>query len=171
MSEQVILVDENDNEVGQKEKLAAHEAGDLHRAFSVILLNPKGQMLIHKRAANKYHCPGLWTNACCSHPRPSESIMDAAHRRLSEELNTDSALRKLFTFHYKAELENGLIEHEFDHVLLGFLNEGPVPNPAEIAAVRWIDKELLMEEIGQNEAEYTPWFLLILKKLEENKIW
>lgn len=171
MSEQVILVDENDVEVGQMEKLAAHESGKLHRAFSVILLNANGQMLIHKRSPDKYHSPGLWTNACCSHPGPGETIMDAAHRRLAEELNSDSVLRNLFTFQYKAELDNGLIEHEFDHVLLGFLNEGPVPNPAEVAAVRWLDKELLMTEIGENEADYTPWFLLILKELEERKIW
>jgi isopentenyl-diphosphate delta-isomerase len=171
MSEQVILVDKDDNEVGQMEKLAAHEAGELHRAFSVVIINSKRQMLIHKRAAEKYHCPNLWTNACCSHPRPGESIMDAAHRRMKEELNADASLRSLYTFQYKAEFDNGLTEHELDHVLLGWMNDTPIFNTKEVSAVRWIEKDTLMQEMEENPEMHTPWFLLIAKELDAKELW
>lgn len=171
MSEQVILVDKDDNEVGQMEKQAAHVAGELHRAFSVVLLNSKRQMLIQKRAADKYHCPNLWTNACCSHPRPGESIMDAAHRRLGEELNADESLRSLYSFQYKSEFDNGLTEHELDHVLLGWMNDTPIFNPKEISALRWIDKDTLLNEMKENPEMHTPWFLLIAKELDEKELW
>lgn len=171
MSEQVILVDKDDNEVGQMEKQAAHVAGELHRAFSVILLNSKRQMLIQKRAADKYHCPNLWTNACCSHPRPGESIMDAAHRRLGEELNADASFRSLYSFQYKAKFDNGLTEHELDHVLLGWMNNTPIFNPKEISSLRWIYKDTLLNEMKENPEMYTPWFLLIVKELDEKELW
>jgi len=119
--EQVILVDENDNEIGVEEKISAHEEPPkLHRAFSVFIFNPQKQMLLQQRALSKYHSPGLWTNTCCSHPRPGESSEDAAHRRLMEEMGFDTDLMEAFTFTYKAPFDNNLTEWEFDHVFIGY---------------------------------------------------
>jgi isopentenyl-diphosphate delta-isomerase len=134
MIEEVILVDANDKAIGSMEKMEAHEKGLLHRAFSILLINEKGEMLLQQRAIEKYHSPGLWTNACCSHPRPSESNLDAAHRRLQEELGMSVELKEIFHFTYRAEFDDGLIEHEIDHVFLGLTNVNPTINSDKYTA-------------------------------------
>ena len=156
--EKVILVDENDNQVGVMPKLAAHQKGLLHRAFSVFIFNSKYELLLQKRASSKYHSGGLWTNTCCSHPREGEEILDAAKRRLIEEMGIDTSLRKVHDFIYKAELDNDLTEHEFDHVLYGIYNEDPIINKDEADDFKWIDMDSLNEDIKTNGNNYTIWF-------------
>jgi|TARA_B100000242_G_scaffold26829_1_gene16336 isopentenyl-diphosphate delta-isomerase len=156
--EKVILVDENDNQVGVMPKLEAHQKGLLHRAFSVFIFNSKYELLLQKRASSKYHSGGLWTNTCCSHPREGEEILDAAKRRLIEEMGIDTSLRKVHDFIYKAELDNDLTEHEFDHVLYGIYNEDPIINKDEADDFKWIDMDSLNEDIKTNGNNYTIWF-------------
>ncbi|TND09991.1 MAG: isopentenyl-diphosphate delta-isomerase [Bacteroidetes bacterium] len=163
--EYVILVDENDRELGTMEKMRAHEAGLLHRAFSVFIFDPEGRLLIHRRADEKYHCGGLWTNTCCSHPRPGEDVKLAAERRLREEMGINCTLQPAFTFVYKAVFDNGLTEHEFDHVLVGFSGEQPKPDPAEVSAWKWVSPAEALSETGANPAGFTPWFRLSLAKV------
>jgi isopentenyl-diphosphate Delta-isomerase len=165
--EQVILVDELDNEIGLMEKLEAHQKGVLHRAFSVMLFNSKGELLVQKRSVNKYHSGGLWTNTCCSHPRPGETIEAAAQRRLMEELHIDITVSSSHSFIYKAELDNGLTEHEFDHVLSGLFDGKPTMNTAEVEDWRFTSLEKLKLEVNDNPAGFTPWFKLILKNWKE----
>ena len=158
--EQVILVDQEDNEVGTAEKMSSHQEGMLHRAFSIFIVNNKNEILLQKRAKGKYHCAGLWTNTCCSHPRPGESLLEAAHRRLQEEMGFDCPLEDAFTFMYRVEFENGLIEHELDHVLIG-THDGPVdPDPQEVSEYRWMPIEELKQELSSNEQQFTPWLNL-----------
>ena len=154
----VILVDQADRPMGRMEKQEAHRKGLLHRAFSVFLLDGS-KLLIQRRALDKYHCGGLWSNTCCSHPAPGEPVLSAAERRLDEELGIKNArLRELDTFLYRAAFPNGLTEHELDHVLLGEYS-GPVrPDPREIAQVRWIDLEELQRDLQAFPQRYTPWF-------------
>ena len=156
--EKVILVDENDNQVRVMPKLEAHQKGLLHRAFSVFIFNSKYELLLQKRASSKYHSGGLWTNTCCSHPREGEEILDAAKRRLIEEMGIDTSLRKVHDFIYKAELDNDLTEHEFDHVLYGIYNEDPIINKDEADDFKWIDMDSLNEDIKTNGNNYTIWF-------------
>ena len=156
--ENVILVDENDNQVGLMPKLEAHEKGLLHRAFSIFIFNSKYELLLQKRASSKYHSGGLWTNTCCSHPREGEDTLDAANRRLTEEMGIETSLRKVHDFIYKAELDNNLTEHEFDHVFYGVYNEDPVINRDEADDFKWIDMGLLNEDIKINGDNYTVWF-------------
>ena len=156
--ENVILVDENDNQVGLMPKLEAHERGLLHRAFSIFIFNSKYELLLQKRASSKYHSGGLWTNTCCSHPREGEDTSDAANRRLIEEMGIETSLRKVHDFIYKAELDNNLTEHEFDHVFYGVYNEDPVINKDEADDFKWIDMGLLNEDIKINGDNYTVWF-------------
>ena len=156
--EKVILVDENDNQVGVMPKLEAHQKGLLHRAFSVFIFNSKYELLLQKRASSKYHSGGLWTNTCCSHPREGEEILDAAKRRLIEEMGIDTSLRKVHDFIYKAELDNDLTEHEFDHVFYGIYNEDPIINKDEADDFKWIDMDSLNEDIKTNGDNYTIWF-------------
>ena len=156
--EKVILVDENDNQVGLMPKLEAHQKGLLHRAFSVFIFNSKYELLLQKRASSKYHSGGLWTNTCCSHPREGEEILDAANRRLIEEMGIETSLRKVHDFIYKAELDNDLTEHEFDHVLYGIYNEDPIINKDEADDFKWIDMDSLNEDIKTNGDNYTIWF-------------
>lgn len=164
--EYVILVDENDIEIGKAEKLQAHHEGLLHRAFSIFIFNKAGDMLIHQRAHSKYHSGALWTNACCSHPRPGENILDAAHRRLKEELGFDCPLRYKTYFIYKVKFdENGLFEHEFDHVFLGFFDGVIHPNPEEVASIDWVPVKKLHDDIKQNPQKYTAWFKIALEKI------
>jgi isopentenyl-diphosphate Delta-isomerase len=159
--EQVILVDENDNATGTAEKLAAHEQNLLHRAFSIFIFRdtPQRELLLQQRALGKYHSPGLWTNTCCSHPRPDESILDAGKRRLQEELNLSATLTDLGWFHYNAHFPNGLSENEIDHVLVGTIAADTViqPNPDEIHAVRWVTVEDLQRELAAQPELFTPW--------------
>ena len=156
--EKVILVDENDNQVGLMPKLEAHQKGLLHRAFSIFIFNSKYELLLQKRASSKYHSGGLWTNTCCSHPREGEDILDAAKRRLFEEMGIETSLRKVHDFIYKAELDNDLTEHEFDHVIYGIYNEDPIINKDEADDFKWIDMDSLNEDIKTNGNNYTIWF-------------
>jgi isopentenyl-diphosphate delta-isomerase len=167
--EQVVLVDENDQPIGVEEKLRAHQrGGKLHRAFSIFVFNPAGELLLQRRAQGKYHFGGLWTNTCCGHPRPEESLEQAAVRRLQEEMGFKTPLRRTFTFIYKSHDElSGLTEHEFDHVLVGAHAGEPAPDPAEVEDWRWLSLEKLREEIRRNPQDYTPWFRLALTKGEE----
>ncbi len=160
--EKIILVDTEDREIGQMEKMEGHRRGVLHRAFSVLIFNSKGQMLIQKRAASKYHSGGLWSNACCSHPKPGESMQTAVERRLREELNIEVKPRFSHKFIYKVTFPNDLIEHEFDHVYIGTFDGKPQANAEEIADWKYIDQEDLKKEIEQNPSQYSHWFKLIL---------
>jgi isopentenyl-diphosphate delta-isomerase len=166
--EKVILVDENDNEIGTKEKIQAHEnGGRLHRAFSVFVFNEKGEIMIQRRADGKYHCAGLWTNTCCSHPRPGEPLEDAVHRKLKQELGFDTELREILSFVYMAQFENGLTEHELDHVFVGRFDGTPELNPEEVGDFKWVNPEELEKSIQETPDEYTPWFKIILKRVLE----
>lgn len=164
--EKVILVNKKDEVVGLEEKTKAHQKGKLHRAFSVILFNKKGEVLIQKRAESKYHSGGLWTNTCCSHPRPKENVGQAAKRRLKEEMGIETDLKKAFSFIYKAKLGN-LVEYEFDHVFLGRFDNQPKPNKKEVANWRWVKLATLETDIKRNPQKYTPWFKIIFKKIKK----
>jgi len=167
MPEEVILVDEEDREIGKMEKIRAHQEGRLHRAFSIFIFSPDGRMLIQKRAKEKYHCGGLWANACCSHPRPGETLEEAVHRRLREELGFDTELKEAFHFIYRATFPNGLTENEFDHVFIGFYS-GPVqPNKEEVEEIKWVAPEEILEDMRKNPERYTPWFRIALEKVLE----
>lgn len=160
----VILIDEQDREIGQLEKLEAHKLGLLHRAFSVILFNSKGEILLQQRAAHKYHSPLLWTNTCCSHPRPNESVLAAANRRLKEEMGMEAQLQQAFSFIYKAKLDQGLTEHELDHVVFGYTNEQPQINTDEVEAYKWISIAALLQDLEQFPHAYTAWFKILLNQ-------
>ncbi len=159
---QVSLVDHHDNEIGQMEKLEAHQKGLLHRAFSVLIFNDKSELLLQKRAFGKYHSEGLWTNTCCSHPNPGESNLSAAHRRLQEEMGFDCEMKELFYFIYKAELDNNLIEHELDHVLIGHTNQDPILNQEEAIDFKWLNLEQLKKAISEKPTDFTFWFKVII---------
>ncbi len=167
-AEQVILVDADDREVGAMEKLAAHANGGVrHRAFSVFIVDPQGRWLLQRRAADKYHFPGLWTNACCSHPRPGEGTAAAAHRRLREELGFDCPLAERFQFEYRAtSAAEGLTEHELDHVFTGEYSGAVQPDPAEVGAVRWVEIRALEAELRARPETFTPWFRLALERVK-----
>ena len=161
--EQVILVDEHDVEMGTMEKMQAHREGVLHRAFSVLLFNTHGEMLIQKRANSKYHSAGLWTNTCCSHPHPGEDVRSAARRRLKEEMGIDLQPEFAYTFIYKAQLNEDLIEHELDHVFTGTFDGIPHPNSTEIESWKFMDIQTLKDDVLSHPENYTPWFKLILR--------
>ena len=161
----VILVDEFDQEIGQKEKMQAHLDGDLHRAFSIFIFNSKNELLLQKRAMGKYHSPGLWTNTCCSHPQPGKSMETCLSERLLEEMGMVCKLEPWFTFQYKASFENGLIEHEFDHVYKGVSDVLPVLNLEEASDYQYITVEKLKLELIENSEKYTAWLKLIINKL------
>jgi len=165
MKDFVILVDQFDNERGTMEKLEAHLKNELHRAFSVFIFNSKGEMLIHQRALEKYHSPGLWTNACCSHPAPGENLENAIKRRLREELNMSVSVEHLFKFHYQANFDNGLSEHEMDHVFIGFSDEAPIPNPEEVEDFNYVSADYLEKDIKKNPNDYTEWFKICYLKV------
>lgn len=161
----VILVDEKDQELGTMEKMEAHRLGVLHRAFSVFIFDNRGRMLLQRRAASKYHGGLLWTNACCSHPYPGESVEIAANRRLREEMGFNAPLEKLFSFTYRAEVENGLIEHEFDHVF-GGLYEGPIhPNAHEVADYVYRDMADIEDDMNTRPELYTSWFRIAFPRI------
>ena len=165
--ETVVLVDTDDHEVGVAEKLAAHRQGLLHRAFSVFVLNEAGELLLQRRATGKYHSGGLWTNTCCSHPRPGEDIANAARRRLREEMGIHSDLVPAFTFVYRADLDAGLIEHELDHVFVGRYQGDPDPNPSEVEGWWWAGLSEIEVDVARRPEAYTVWFKLALPKLLE----
>lgn len=165
MQENVILVNENDIQIGEMEKIKAHEEGLLHRAFSVFIFNSKGELLLQQRAFDKYHSGGKWTNTCCSHPRPNELTSNAANRRLMEEMNLSCDLNYEFGFTYKAEFENGLIEHEYDHVYFGTTDDLPLPNKDEVADWKYVQIATLEDDITTNPDSYTPWFKICFNRM------
>lgn len=155
--EKVILVDENDQVIGTLEKLQAHLEGRLHRAFSIFVFDSIGRLLLQRRASTKYHSANLWSNTCCGHPRPGESIAGAAHRRLREEMNFDCELRESFRFTYRIRLDQRLIEHEYDYVLVGECNNDPAPNTKEVSAWQWVSVDELKVDIETNHTAYSYW--------------
>lgn len=157
--DELVLVDSSDHELGRAEKMIVHVMGWLHRAFSVFVFDDRGRLLLQRRAQSKYHTPGLWSNTCCSHPRPGERVLQAGRRRLEEEMGFSCDLSPAFGFVYRADLPNGLIEHEFDHVLLGRWNGTPSPDPNEVADWRWIAPHALATRILRQRQSFTPWFL------------
>lgn len=162
--EQVILVDRDDLPLGLTEKMKAHREGILHRAFSIFIFNEKNDLLLQKRAAHKYHSPSLWTNTCCSHQRKGESNLQAANRRLQEEMGIQTPLKELFSFIYKATLKNGLIEHEYDHIIIGKFEGKFVINPEEVADFKWMPLDKIKTSIQEKPEIYTEWFKIILEK-------
>lgn len=164
----VILVDSNDNQVGVEEKMAAHEKALLHRAVSVFIINSKGEWLLQQRAMDKYHSKGLWTNTCCSHPFPGESALDAAARRLQEEMGFKAEIKEVFSFLYREDLDNSLTEHELDHVFVGYSDELPVPNADEVMAWKYIALEDLKTDISYHPDNYTVWFKMIFEKVNKH---
>ena len=167
MVENVILVDEQDNEVGFMEKIEAHEKALLHRAFSVFVFNDNNELMLQQRAKSKYHSPLLWTNTCCSHQRKGESNISAGKRRLQEEMGFTCELEEVFSFIYKAPFDNGLTEHELDHVMIGKYNSEPVVNPDEVEGYKWMKLEAVKKDIENNPFEYTAWFKIIFEKSYE----
>lgn len=162
--EQVILVNENDEKIGLMPKMEAHEKGVLHRAFSVFIFNDKNELMLQQRAVDKYHTPGLWANTCCSHQRDGETSIEAGKRRLMEEMGFTTELEEKTTFIYKAPFDNGLTEHELDHVMVGHYNGKPILNPEEVADYKWMNLEAIQEDIKENPDKYTPWFKIIFDK-------
>ena len=164
MEEQVILVNEKDEPIGLMGKMEAHEKGLLHRAFSVFIFNSKQEVLLQQRAACKYHSPNLWTNTCCSHPRAGETNQQAGERRLQEEMGLQVPLQEVFSFIYKAPFDNGLTEHEYDHVLVGYSDAQPQINPEEVVSWKWLSLEAIKEDILQAPERYTAWFKIIFEE-------
>ncbi len=162
--EQVILVNENDEEIGSMAKMEAHEKAVLHRAFSVFVMNDRGETMLQQRAAHKYHSPLLWTNTCCSHQRFGESNLEAGKRRLQEEMGFVTELKELFSFIYKAPFDNGLTEHELDHVMMGHYNGEPEINEAEVADWKWMTPEAIKNDIAMQPDQYTAWFKIIFER-------
>ena len=169
MEENVILVDKNDTQIGLMSKLDAHKKGILHRAFSVFVLNNNNEIMLQKRAYNKYHSGGLWTNTCCSHQREGENSIEAGKRRLLEEMGFETELKIITSFIYKVEFENGLTEHELDYLLIGKYLKSPVINKQEVADWKWMKVELISDDIKLNPNNYTSWFKIIFDKFQ-NKI-
>ena len=159
-SPNVILVDEKDHQIGIMEKMQAHREGRLHRAFSIFILNNKNEVLLQQRAFSKYHSPGLWTNACCSHPYPDEAAIIGANRRLFEEMGFNCTLTKIGEFTYNTQFANGLIEHEYDHVFAGAYDGTINPNPEEVADYQWISTQKIDELLKTDKSQFTFWFHL-----------
>ncbi len=170
--EKVILVNSNDEPLGLMPKMEAHEKALLHRAFSVFVINDSNELMLQQRAHQKYHSPGLWTNTCCSHQRDGEDNLEAGLRRLQEEMGFETPLEYLFNFIYKAPFDNGLTEHELDHVMLGRFEGEPIINPEEVASWKWMDIDLIHADLNKNPADYTVWFAIIFDRfythLKEN---
>ena len=168
--EHVTLVDHDDNPVGTMEKLEAHRKGLLHRAFSILLFNSKGEMLLQKRALSKYHSGGLWTNTCCSHPLPDEDMHAAARRKLKQEMGIDLQPEFAYKFIYKANLDKGLIEHECDHVFIGSFDGTPTINPEEVEDWKYTNLHALRIDISKFPQQYTSWFKLIIEHHQLNTV-
>lgn len=164
MEEQVILVDQNDNPRGLMPKMEAHEKAELHRAFSVFIFNDNKELMLQQRAKHKYHSPLLWTNTCCSHQRAGESNIEAGKRRLEEEMGFTTEIKEVFSFIYKAPFDNGLTEHELDHVMVGHYNGNPIINREEVEDFRWMTLDAVRRDIDTNPHLYTAWFKIIFEK-------
>jgi len=162
----VILVDENDNEIGYLDKLQAHQKGVLHRAFSILIFNSKGEFILQKRAANKYHSAGLWSNTCCSHPKPNETMVDAVQRRLKEEMGIECETNFAYKFKYQTDLDNDLIEHELDYVFVGVCDDRPAINALEVAECKFISLAEIRKDLIKNPEAYTFWFKEIINHPE-----
>ena len=167
---EVILVDEQDNEIGVMEKMDVHRQGLLHRAFSVFIFNSTGHMLLQKRASCKYHSPGLWTNACCSHPAPGETTSFAAARRLNEELGFTCFLSEITSFIYETPFDNGLIEHEYDHVFTGIYEGEITLNDEEVEEIKWMSLKEIDEAISENRDQFSFWFLIAYPLVKQKLI-
>jgi isopentenyl-diphosphate delta-isomerase len=165
-AEQLILVDAQDRELGVKEKLQAHVEGALHRAFSVFVFDREGRLLLQKRAREKYHSAGLWSNTACGHPRPGETTLAAARRRLREEMGFDCELRRAFGFVYRKEFDNRLVEHEYDHVFVGRFDGAPAPDASEVEAWRWLSMERLRGDLSERPQEYSYWLSVAVNREE-----
>ena len=174
IEEQVILVDKYDKQIGTMPKLEAHEKAILHRAFSVFILNDKNEIMLQQRAHHKYHSPLLWTNTCCSHQRVGETNIGAGTRRLEEEMGFVSELKELFHFIYKAPFDNGLTEHELDHVMIGYYNDEPDINLEEVESWKWMSIDAVKKDMIENPEIYTVWFKIIFDEfdhfLEDHKL-
>ncbi|TPD69730.1 isopentenyl-diphosphate Delta-isomerase [Flavobacterium microcysteis] len=174
IEEKVILVNERDEQIGLMPKLEAHEKAQLHRAFSIFILNSKNEVMLQQRASQKYHSPLLWTNTCCSHQREGESNIQAGNRRLMEEMGFSTELKELFHFIYKAPFDNGLTEHELDHVMVGYFDGEPEINPEEVENWKWMDIDAIKDDMQVNPEKYTVWFKIIFDEfyhfLEEHKL-
>jgi len=168
IEEQVILVNENDEQIGLMGKMEAHEKALLHRAFSVFVFNDKKELMIQQRAMHKYHSPGLWANTCCSHQRDGESNIEAGKRRLQEEMGFVADLEESISFIYKAPFDNGLTEHEFDHIMIGYFNDAPKINPDEVAAWKWMALDTIKADMKLQPDLYTAWFKIIFQKFYEH---
>lgn len=172
--EKVILVNERDEPIGLMPKLEAHEKAQLHRAFSIFILNSKNEVMLQQRASQKYHSPLLWTNTCCSHQREGETNIQAGNRRLLEEMGFSTELKELFHFIYKAPFDNGLTEHELDHVMIGYFDGEPKINPEEVESWKWMDIDAIKEDMQQHPDSYTVWFKIIFDEfyhfLEDHKL-
>jgi len=166
----VILVDADDCAIGTMEKMEAHEKGLLHRAFSIFLFNDAGEMLIHRRALTKYHCGGQWSNACCSHPIKGKELEACVRDKLFQEMGIEAVTEKAFEFVYRAELPNGLIEHEYDHVFFGSYNSAPRPNPHEVSDWRYAPIERLRSELKNHPELFTPWFRIIFERVAQHYV-
>ena len=165
LEDKVIIVDMNDKQIGIGERTKTHQEGKLHRGFSIFVVNSKDKLLLQKRAETKYHSGGLWTNTCCSHPRPGELTGEAAHRRLREEMGFDCELKEIFSFTYRIQFANNLFEHEYDHVFLGEFDGEPTPNPEEVCDWEWSDIKELGKDIKDNPEVYTYWFKVCFDKV------
>jgi isopentenyl-diphosphate delta-isomerase len=168
VEERVVLVDENDCELGTMEKMEAHQKALLHRAISVFIINSEGEWLLQRRALHKYHSSGLWSNSACTHPRPGETYLEAAHRRLKEEMGMECELKDLFNFIYKEKLDNELTEHELDHVFVGYSDEIPNFNPDEVCDYKYISFNDLKYDIHANPNEYTFWFKHVMENVQKH---
>ena len=166
--EQVILVNENDEQIGLMPKMEAHEKAVLHRAFSVFIFNSNNELMLQQRAAHKYHSPLLWTNTCCSHQRDGETNIEAGTRRLQEEMGFTTSLKETTSFIYKAPFDNGLTEHELDHILIGYYEQAPVINPDEVEDWKWMPLENVRTDIAAQPELYTVWFKIIFEKFYEH---
>lgn len=168
MMEHVVLVDEQDTQIGIMEKMAAHIVPRLHRAFSIFIFNSKGEMLLQQRALTKYHSPGLWTNTCCSHPRNGESLEQATARRLKEEMGLTCDMHEVFTFIYKAPVGLGLVEHEYDHVWFGTTDDTPVVNAEEVASFKYMSLDEIASDMEAHPECYTEWFKISFEEVREH---
>jgi isopentenyl-diphosphate Delta-isomerase len=167
MPESVVLVDESDREIGIEEKLVAHQnGGRLHRSISIYVFNHSGELLIQKRSLTKYHSPGLWSNTCCSHPRPGEAVMAAAHRRLSEEIGIDCEMKDVFGYLYKGDVGSGLTEWEYGHVIIGHYHGTPHVDLNEVADWKWVQTDWLKRDVQDHPEKYTAWFGGVLDAIE-----
>ena len=169
MGQMVVLVDEEDNELGTEEKLKAHQdGGRLHRAISIFVFNRKGELMLQRRSKAKYHAKGLWANTCCSHPMPKESQILAAHRRLKEEMGFDCDMEEVFNFTYHADVGSGLTENEYDHIIFGSYDGDPILNPKEVSEWKWVSLKRLREDIKKDPSKYVPWLVLMIDEVAKN---